>query len=99
MGYYSNFNIDGNSVDIIEDIKKISDYEGCWAGTELRDATWRKHDSDMKEISLGYPDMVLFLSGEGEESGDIWKSYYKNGKCQTETAKLMFEPFDESKLK
>lgn len=59
---------------------------------------WYRHDEDMKRISRKYPDTIFILEGKGEESGDIWKKYYLNGKCQKSEAVITFEEFDESKL-
>jgi hypothetical protein len=42
---------------------------------------------------------VISVEGEGEESGDIWKAYYKNGKSFRANAQVTFEEFNESKLK
>ena len=60
---------------------------------------WYDHDKDMKEISKKFPELVFELCGEGEESGDIWKKYYKDGKVQVCKAKITFDEFDEKKLK
>jgi hypothetical protein len=45
------------------------------------------------------PDVLFTLSGEGEESGDIWRKYYKNGKCQTTAAVIQLDDFDERLLR
>ena len=45
-----------------------------------------------------YPETIFVLEGEGEESGDIWKKYYLDGKCQTSKAEVIISEFDESKL-
>lgn len=59
---------------------------------------WYDHDEDMKKFSKKYPGTVFVLSGEGEESGDIWKKYYRAGKVQACNAKITFDEYDESKL-
>jgi len=53
----------------------------------------------MRQYSLKHPNTLFKLSGEGEESGDIWQEYYLNGKMQLVTAQIVFDDFDESKLK
>jgi hypothetical protein len=60
---------------------------------------WDNYDMDMRGISKDYPDVIFELSGEGEESGDIWKKYYVNGKIQKCKARIVFDEFDEKKLK
>jgi hypothetical protein len=60
---------------------------------------WYEHDEEMIELSLRFPETVFCLYGEGEESGDIWYTYYKNGKTQYCPAKIVFDEYDESKLR
>lgn len=51
---------------------------------------WYEHDRDMLDISMKFPDTVFVLSGEGEESGDLWKTYYKNGVKQDAPAIITY---------
>lgn len=60
---------------------------------------WYEHEEVMKEISKEYPDVIIQLTGEGEESGDMWIKYFVNGKMQHCKAKIVFEEFDPKKLK
>lgn len=52
----------------------------------------------LKAYIKGYPEIIFVVYGEGEESGDMWKAYYKNGKQQIEPAVITYGEFDESKL-
>lgn len=97
MGYYTDYDASENSLEIQEAIEKISDYSG-WHDGKLNDVKWYDHEEHCGEVSKMFPDQVIKLSGAGEESGDIWVKYFKNGKCQVAEAKITFEPFDESKL-
>jgi hypothetical protein len=49
-------------------------------GSSYEQVKWYEHDTDMLAYSKKYPNLVFQLFGEGEESGDIWCSYYYNGK-------------------
>lgn len=54
----------------------------------------------MIQVSKAFPDVLFTLSGEGEESGDVWVKYFKGGKVQQEAMpKWTPPPFDESKLR
>ena len=59
---------------------------------------WYEHESDMRDFSERYPTLVFELTGVGEESGDHWKKYFRNGKMQAVQAKILFEPFNENML-
>lgn len=59
---------------------------------------WYEHSEDMKALSLVYPDIILMLHGEGEESGDLWNKYYLKGKEQVAKARLGYDEFDTEKL-
>lgn len=51
---------------------------GHWYPNES--CKWYEHDEDMKYLSTRFPGVVFELSGSGEENGDIWRSWYKDGK-------------------
>jgi len=68
-------------------------------GRTTESCKWYEHEKEVSEFSKIYPDVVFELSGEGEESGDIWKKYFKNGKMQVCPVKMTFDPYDESQLK
>lgn len=60
---------------------------------------WYTYAEDMIAISEKFPELVFQLNGEGEEPGDIWVKYYKNGKTQESKIYAKLADFDESKLK
>ena len=59
---------------------------------------WYDHDEDCAKMSQSFPGVVFKLHGEGEETGDLWNAYYKDGLCQICRAKFVFPEFDENKL-
>lgn len=98
MGYYTEYKLEiingDESVDYKKEIGEISGYENV----ESDPIKWYDNVRDMKTLSNKYPDVLFKLNGNGEENGDIWVSYFKNGKCQYCKAEITFAEFDESKL-
>lgn len=68
-------------------------------GNTCERASWYEHDEDMKEFSGLFPSILFKLHGEGEGAGDVWDTYYKNGKMQHCQAKLIIPAYDENLLK
>ena len=60
---------------------------------------WYDHKDAMKVLSEKFPSVLFTLSGEGEESGDLWVEYWHNGRVQVAKAKVTYEPFDPNRLK
>jgi len=99
MGYETRYDLSvtgvANADEIRQQVIDVSGYEyvledGC---------KWYDHESDVRRVSAAHPDALFELSGEGEESGDIWIKYFKGGKMQECRAVIRFDDFDESKLK
>lgn len=109
MGYYTYFELyiidngsDLSDSDIYADLfNQIpdADYYLDELGETNEAGKWYSHSKDMAEFSKLHPDVLFKMSGEGEETGDIWDEYYRNGKRQLCMATLSFDPFDERKLK
>lgn len=79
MGYYTDYDFSANREEVVEAISSICGYSSVCCGT-LNGVTWYDHDKHMKEVSKMFPDEVIVLEGSGEDQGDMWKAYYKNGK-------------------
>lgn len=60
---------------------------------------WYNHEDEMRERSKQYPEYVFILDGDGEEAGDVWREFYKDGKTYSWTAEIKRPDFDVSKLK
>ena len=96
MGYYTRYDISDNPETVqqaIEDISQYSFYSGQTDTVKWYD--WQEH---CKEVSKNFPNLVIKVEGDGEEQGDQWKAYIKNGKIQIAKAVVTFEEFDEAKL-
>lgn len=56
---------------------------------------WYEHDDEMRELSLEFPELTFKLHGCGEEDGDIWDAYYRDGKsCRYEPVMPKFNEND-----
>lgn len=55
---------------------------------------WYDWQSDCKELSAKYPNLLFTLNGEGEESGDIWRAYFRSGQVFVQQAQLVFPKVD-----
>jgi hypothetical protein len=47
---------------------------------EMDECSWYEHEEDLLKISKDYPEVVFIIDGKGEDSGDIWREFYLNGK-------------------
>lgn len=109
MGYYTKYELstfyskDKKSYTPIEELRA----ENICArsafsedGDFKEELKWYDHENDLKEFSSRpkYKDVLFALSGIGENEGDIWIKYFKNGKMQVCEAEIVYPSFDESKL-
>ena len=102
MGYYTQHELVITGTKNLEEVEKIENEIFEMSGVSYLfndECKWYEHDEDMKKISLKYPDYIFELYGDGEEYGDLWKTYYKNGKMQGCLAKIRYDDFDVTKLK
>lgn len=90
MGYYTRYDISNNSEEIKAAINEISGYS---YGVESDEIKWYNHLNDIKAVSLMFPGQEIHVSGEGEESGDIWKAYAKNGLVYRAEVVLDYGPY------
>jgi len=62
-------------------------------------AKWYEHDQDMLRLYLEFPDALLELQGEGEEAGDLWRTYYLNGRLHSVKGKVVYPEFNPRALR
>lgn len=100
---YITFSVDGlpddnefvqASADLIEEMYDLK-FEDA---NRIEDVNWYDIDDDMKEFSAFFP-AALFIMDVDEGGVERWKGYYKNGKMQFCGGEIVYDEFDESKLK
>lgn len=77
-----------------DDVRYIFDDDGS---PRCR-AKWGDHEEMVAYLSRQYPDTLITLWGEGEDSSDLWVKYFYNGRVQREWAQIIYAPFDASRL-
>lgn len=100
MGYITDFKLKvtpDTIPNIVEEVSDISDY--LWDDELCMNGKWYDWPSHMKELSKRYPEHMFQLDGDGEDSDDIWRVYFKNGKSHDANTRLIYEDFDERLLK
>jgi len=105
MGYYTSYELD---MEATSSSKYTQQALEVLVDTYLRDndilsnllepSKWYKHDEDMIELSKRFPDVLFTLRGLGDDYGDLWRTYYLNGKMQYAGAKITFPEFDPALL-
>lgn len=91
MGYYTDYKIlvecdDNNRLEkIFGRLQELSggyefDYSYGDKIVELPDVKFYECESVMRKLSTEYTDILFTVYGDGEESGDLWVAYYKDGK-------------------
>jgi len=100
MGYYTTHKLeiisgDDYVTDYKAEISKSTGYADCFS----EEIKWYEHEKDMRNFSEKHPGVLFKLSGEGEDNGDIWVEYYKNGKMQRCKADIVIEGYNENNLK
>lgn len=97
MGYRTFYNLetDDNLLDTHEKaIILLSKHTACFED----EVKWYTCFEDMKKYSKLHPDVLFTLFGDGEESGDSWVAYIRNGTEQYCPAKITYDKFDATKL-
>ena len=114
MGYYTRYGLEVHGCSVagypapVGAIDKSSDeyqmivdaisVESGYSHPFESEIKWYDWDKDMARVSKRFPDLIFELSGEGEEAGDLWKSYFYKGKQQMARAEVTFAPFDHKAL-
>ena len=92
MGYYTNYNLEIIEGSFKSTTEPCSHCGGTGSSCIEHDfpmhikdnldgeTKWYEHQADMKSFSKKYPKVTFKLSGTGEEQGDVWVKFFRNGK-------------------
>jgi len=81
MGYYTHYELetsDGVAGEHMDAIATLAMYANLFEEA----VKWYDHEDQMIEYSKKHPTVVFYLTGDGEESLDIWAKWFKNGEVQ-----------------
>lgn len=86
MGYYTSYYC-ANTDDEIEIIKakieelSLDNEDFCYGLFSDDVEKWYEANADLEKLSLALPTMTIYVEGNGEEQGDMWKQVWRDGKC------------------
>lgn len=88
---------------VCDELNEITDYDFILTTetsiqSNMGEIKWYDSIDDLLKVSKAVPEALIQVDGEGEESGDIWRSYYRGGKMQKANVEITYEDFDETKL-
>lgn len=80
-----------------EHLKKLADIAGYRISFN-EDHKWYEWKEHMAELSVHFPEVEFKISGEGEETDDLWRATFKNGMMWIGNAVITYPEFDESAM-
>jgi len=87
MGYLTYFTLDivsGSDEDFDALVGDIREKTGIdFSRDNSAEAKWYDCEKDMTALSMKYPDLVVQLDGDGEDSDDLWSERFRNGECES----------------
>ena len=94
MGYTTEFQIESTPEvpELLEIIQNLDSNAYANNKTIIVTAKWYEFESDLKRLSVEFPNTLLQAKGYGEESGDIWIAYAFNGGYEKHEAIVTFPP-------
>ena len=100
MGYCTDYKLSVDPhLDLEDELKDMTGYtfhlvDNLVLYYDLDYSKWYSYHIDMQILSKRYPDHLFTLEGVGEDHGDIWRNYYKDGVSQEHTAKIVFPEYN-----
>lgn len=66
----------------LNDLAKESGYDCIKDESSCFEAKWPSYDYDLRTVSKRHPTLTVEVSGDGEESNDLWSERWLNGKSE-----------------
>lgn len=95
MGYYTYYEVlevQGESADVMREdflagrieteYGSLNEIFEDLPGHAMDSMKWYGWKADMVSISELYPDTLIVVSGDGEDSDDTWRAYFRNGQSE-----------------
>lgn len=108
MGYYTTYRLKQPEewteemkqalVEIQPDYFPTTDPVDDWLNDDFDDCKWYDHETNMIELSDRFQEVLFQVHCRGED-GSEWINYFMNGKSTTCYGEVVFEKFDQTKLK
>lgn len=105
MGYYTKFVVETDSPtqeytdQIIQEIAETGGFTEDYLRREYCDSMkWYNYVEHVLKVSRNHRTTLIKVFGEGEESGDIWVHYFRNGLHTKKEANIIFPPLEEGEL-
>lgn len=92
MGYYTDYELDVTGPeDALKEFAETADvgrtetpsgiaYSDFLNGGDHINAKWYQCEREMIELSKMFPELLFSIEAAGEESGDLWRAWARNGK-------------------
>lgn len=98
MGSFTSFKLTYTApagIVVDEETLVSDDYEFTIAdlvrgGDDTREIKWYQHEAEMLSLSRLYPTVLFALTGRGEESYDMWRTWYRSGKAITVSGEIVY---------
>lgn len=108
MGYITRFELDvtGSSEDALAEFEEAADAgEETHSGIQYSDfldgesisCKWYNSKEDMIQLSKKFPELLFSVDAAGEEPGDLWQAWARNGKYKRIEPELVWPKVDLDK--
>ena len=93
MGYYTTYSLTLEEGPREQFQRMLEDIDAMMGDNEMSsfesiNAKWYSYETDIKQLSLKYPDIIFRVNGDGEDSDDLWQDFWHNGKRFSERVRF-----------